>query len=282
MSWENDAEGLQYTQTEQISLSKFWWSHGKKVQKIMVPGRFYTSGTMFSTAPSAVWTASDLYSDDGWETPGIRISPLLKRSQPFTVDSDGTKTWLQPNEYKKGVTKLYTEILCMMDGHPGPVIMTCKGWTAARICAVKRSVMTDHKSLILDEANKTAKKPLPQYAFWMELGGAYGKDGKPQFVEVSKEPKNELHDITLYRTHSKSIPAELSKSPDDCRLPADREELISLYVGKDMLYEMTALREQYILEGWDKQIRSNYRNEEQSTPQTPGAPVMELSEDDAF
>jgi hypothetical protein len=50
-----------------------------------------------------------------------------------------------------------------------------------------------------------------------------------------------------------------------------------------MLYEMTALREQYILDGWDKVLRSNYRTDDhQSTPQTPGAPLMELAEDDAF
>ncbi len=285
MSWENDAEGLQYTQTEQTSLGKFWWSHGKKVQKIMVSGRFYTSGNMFNAPPSSEWISSDLYSDEGWETPAVRIAPLLKRSQPFTQDSDGNKTWLLPSEYKKGITKIYTEILCMMQGYPDPVILTCKGWTAARICGAKRSVFTDHKALIIDEANKTAKSPLPPYAFWMDIGGAYGKDGKPVFVDVSKEPKNELHDIILQRTAAEHIPEALRRSPDDCRAPANRTELVSLYVGKESLYELTAIREQYITDGWDKHLRSNFRQDEsqQQSGSHAHTPVQQdSSEFDAF
>jgi len=279
MSWEDDAQGLEITQMETQSLSKFWWSHGKKVQKIMVPGRFYTSETMFSSAPSAEWKSSDIYADAGWEASHIDMVPLLKRSQPFTTDTDGNKTWLKPDQYQKGVTSLYTEVLCWISGHDAPVIFTCKGWTAGRITAMKRSVFSDHKSLIVDEANKTAKAPLPQYAFWIRMGGAHGKNGDPLYVEVGAgTSKTTLHDITLYRS---SLPENQQRDPDSIRVPASRDELKSLYVGKEMLYSLTALREQYIAEKWDKQIRSNFRQTEEQSYDAPVSPAPH-SEDDAF
>lgn len=269
--FDDAGKDVDYTKTEVQNISKFWWSHGKRVNaKTLIPGRFYTSDRMFMDAPKG-WSESDMYTEKGWEISSVRILPLLKRTQAYTLSEDGkTKIW-HPHFKKDAGMSLYTELLCWLDGHTEPVIMTSKGFAATRMTAAKQSVLADHKKLIIDRANETASPALAPWAFWCELGGAFDGD-KPVFIEVGKTVKISLHDIVLYRTHAENIKEDKRRAADTYLVTAQRSELLALFVGKPLYKQVTEIREEFLAKGWDKEQRKNLGEEDMFNE--PAAPAQ--------
>lgn len=250
MTWQDDAQGMQWKQSDdKDAMPRIRWAHGRKVGKVVEHGRWYAKADAMQSAPSG-WQDSQLYDDGGFEAVTMSFVPLLKRSQAYSVDTDGSMEW-QPH-WKKGL-KLYTEVVCLIANHDEPVIFACKGFTAARVIGTKNSVVSEHLEYVHKEANKTAKAQLPPWAFWIPCGGAYDKYGNAVFVEVGAgSAKTALHDIVLQG---------ISKA-------CTREQLTNLYVGKHLLDYGLHVRNGLIEDGWHNKKRGNVETE-QEMPNTP-------------
>jgi hypothetical protein len=265
MSWKNAAKNVQWTEdTEKATYPRIRWNNGRRVGRVGEPGQFYVKAQYMNGCPVG-WAESQLYpNEEGYEAADIAIIPIARRTQPFTM-VDGVMTWHKQYERDKGM-KLYTEIVCFLRGYDEPVIFACKGWIAGRITAVKRSVFQEHNDLVVKVANAQAEAALPQWAFWVEFGGAYDKQGKPVFIEVgSGSQKAALHDVVWLGGITQ---------------PANDKQIEALYIGDELFNKAAVLRAELVNSGWLEERRGNTQAEEIAAATPKIAPQSEVPYDE--
>jgi len=265
MSWKNAAKNVQWTEDkEAVTYPRIRWNNGRRVGRVGEPGQFYVKAQYLNSCPDG-WAESQLYpNEEGYEAPDIAMVPIARRTQPFTM-ADGVMTWHKHYERDQGM-KLYTEIVCFLRGYNEPVIFACKGWIAGRITAVKRSVFQEHNEYVVKTANAAAEAPLPQWAFWVEFGGAYDKAGKPVFIEVgSGSQKAALHDVILK--------GNLTQAATDSQIEA-------LYIGDELFNKAAVLRAELVTSGWLEERRGNTQAEELAAATPKIAPQADVPFDE--
>jgi len=257
MTWKNAAKQVQWTEDkEKASYARIRWNNGRKVGRTGEPGQFYVKAQYMNACPDG-WAESSLYpNEEGYESPDIALVPIARRTQPFTM-IDGSMIWHKHWERDKGM-KLYTEIVCLMRGYTEPVIFACKGWIAGRITGAKHSVLSNHNDWVVKTANAQAEAALPQWAFWVEFGGAVDAQKKPLFVEVgSGTQKAGLHDVQLLGITE----------------PATEAQITALYIGDELFAKAAALRAELVNDGWLDERRGNIEAEPAPTPQNTAVPI---------
>ena len=239
-NWKNIGKQVQVVRAagEGDGLGRFRWNNGLKVGRNGSAGCWYAKSESFHSLPPH-WQASSLYGEDGYEAVRINMIPLLKRSQPFSV-VDGMATWHTEWRPNMGM-KMYTEVLCLIEGYNQPLVMTGKGWAASRITHYKRGCFAEQHEYVTSVASKLAGMTLQPWAFWHSIGGAYDKKHEPMFVEVgSGTQKTHLHDITLGIAQQ-----------------ATEQEIDALYVGDALYAQATDIYNEYMTAEWHKQKRKS-------------------------
>lgn len=241
MSWKHIGNHVQVTRTtEGDGLGRFRWNNGMKVGRNASAGMWYAKSEAFVGSLPTGWARSLAFEGDGYEAKQIKMLPILKRSQPFTKSGDSV-VWHAEWQANAGM-KMYTEVLCLLEGYDEPLVMTGKGWAASRITHYKRGVFGEQTEYITKPASAQADKPLQPWAFWHTIGGAYSKGGEPVFVEVgSGTQKTHLHDIVLVGVNG----------------PADDALLDALYVGDELYEKATKIYTVYTVAEWHKEKRKS-------------------------
>lgn len=236
MSWKKIGYQVQVQRTtEGDGLGRFRWNNGMKVGRNASEGFWYAKNEAFTHMPDG-WTVSQAFEGDGFEAKHIKMVPILKRSQPFSVINEQA-VWHA--EWRKNAgMKMYTEVLCLLEGYDEPLVLTGKGWAASRITHYKRGCFAEHAELVTGVANRMAEKQLQPWAFWHMIGGRYDTKKQPVYVEVGQGQKTHLHDIVL-----------------GVSAPASEELLEQLYVGDELYERATLLYTEYVQAEWHKQKR---------------------------
>lgn len=159
---------------------KMWWHNGVKQAK--TPGTFYTRASEF---PNGLpWTPEQRFdNEDGYVTETAKIAILAVRQQAFRKDKDDPQAkveWLM--RWEQGAS-IYTELLCLLEGHDGPVVWACKGLTGKAVTG-KGGILQTYQNGLLKEAARVAGKALPLWTFWLPIASKRTADGKVAYEDT--------------------------------------------------------------------------------------------------
>ena len=203
-----------------------------------VVGKFYAKADVMGTMGDP-WQVCDRFDDEaGYETARLKIVPIRKRSQAYTevtVNGLRSKTWYPHYKANAGM-KIYTEILCFVEGYADPVVWPIKGLVGRAVTAKTGSVFADAK-LVLAEAKKTANGAIPEFAFWVPISAPIGPKGK-----VVTTSTGYGSDVVLPQYDID--PATIN-----------RQTCVDLYVGKAMLAKAKGVYDATTT--WAKDLRTN-------------------------
>jgi hypothetical protein len=230
MTNDNLFDGIDEVQVEEqadyIGYPRIHWYNG--VKQAQTAGHFYTKEAQYDEPLGEPWKLIQRYEDgDGYAAETLRIVPIRRKSQCYFEKIDGKNKiykWLPPNKYEDGARK-YTEILCVMEGYDGLVILTAKGLTGKALTGMKDGLFTQMKNRVFTPAKKTLKKgqKLPSFSFWMPITCERDAKGRVVFTDTGR---------------GSNVTRPVLDIPD---AEADRDLLKSLYVGKEMLKDLEAL-----------------------------------------
>lgn len=261
MSEEFNLSGFSFTSdsANQHEYPRIWFYNGVKAAG--TNGYFYSTVNEFEHDLPG-WNSCTTFSEDGISTSEVMLAVIRKRSQAYTetvVNGVRTRNWLK--HYEKGA-KLYTELLCLMNGYDKPITLNVKGMIGAAINR-KGGITSMHELYVLQEAKKLWKQNgaygnPPTWSFYIPITVQVTKQGKPVYTDT-----NYGSFVTL-----PYMPVTA---------PADREQLLKLFVGRDKLdygleiYNDTA--------AWQKKLRAN---EQQEEVQSEVNQVQQLDDDLIF
>lgn len=221
---------------------RIWWYNGSK--QAGTNGHFYTTEREFAECPKG-WTQVERYGDEvGYTADALRFAVIRKRVQAYSEDrSSGMamKTW-HPH-YKPGM-KLYTELLCIVDGIDEPVVWIVKGMLGKAVTS-KFGLLAAHHDMTIKQAMNTWKGEgvVPTWAFWCPIKADTTDKGKPVYTDTGYGST-----VTLPKL--------------DIPIHVPREVLVSLYVGRTVLdYGLEVYKASA---EWQKTMRTN--DESQSPP----------------
>jgi len=255
-----DFDGLDEVQYEEESGTQgypriYWFNGEKKSQK---GGHFYTSEAEFPQGLGEPWVGVSWFKDgDGYTTDSLSIVPIRKRYQAYFETTEGTrkiKTWLPAGKYETGA-RIYTEILCIMQGYDGLVILAVKGLTGKALTNKSSGVFATMRDTVFATAKETLKKgtKLPPFAFWTPI--TTGRDAKGRVIYTDTG-----HGSTV------TLPV--------CDIKGDvtRETAKGLYVGRDLLMQLGEWYTEH------SEWRTTYRTNDAplqgaDVPATPPAPA---------
>lgn len=240
MSWKSIGNQIKVQRTtEGDGLGRFRWNNGMKVGRNASAGMWYARSEAFQGSLPTGWSKSLAFEGDGYEAKTIKMLPLLKRSQPFSKVGESV-VWHTEWQQNAGM-KMYTEVLCLLEGYDEPLVMTGKGWAASRITHYKRGCFGEQAEYVTRPASALADKPLQPWAFWHHIGGAFTKGNEPKFIEVGTGAKTHLHDIVLIGVSG----------------PADESLIDALYVGDELYAHATTVYNVYVQAEWHKERRKS-------------------------
>lgn len=203
-----------------------------------VVGKFYAKADAVGTMRDP-WQAVERFDDEaGFETSRLKIVPIRKRSQAYTevtVNGLRSKTW-EPHYKANAGMRIYTELLCFVEGYDDLVVWPIKGLVGRAVTAKTGSVFSDAKA-VLAEAKKTATGVIPEFAFWVPISCPIGPKGK-----VVTTSTGYGSDVVLpqYDIDVATI---------------TRQTCVDLYVGKTMLAKAAAAYKDSA--DWAKTLRTN-------------------------
>lgn len=225
MSFDRDINALNYVPdtepTESDGYARLVWLSTTKSAGIV--GKFYAKAESFGPM-RAPWQAAERFTDEaGYETSRLKIIPIRKRSQAYTeVTTAGLRSKSWESHYKRDAgMRIYTEILCYIEGYDDLVVWPVKGLVGRAVTAKSASVFSDAKAVLL-EAKKTATGAIPEFAFWVPITAPIGAKGK-----VVTTSTGYGSDVVLpqYDIAADTI---------------TRQTCVDLYVGKAMLAKAAA------------------------------------------
>lgn len=239
MSIDFNVEGFSFTpdepQRQGEEYPRIWWYNGSK--QAGTNGHFYTTEREFPEG-LAGFAQVERYDDEvGYKADALNIAVIRRRAQAYTEVRDGdrtTKTW--HDHYKPG-RRIYTELLCMVEGVDEPVVWVVKGMTGQAVTKRKTGIIDVFGETVLKLAAETWKGDgqVPPWAFWMPITAPKTDKGKPMYTD------------TGYGSHV-TLPA--------LALPQmSRDALKGIFVGRDLLELGKA---HYIASAeWAKTMRGN-------------------------
>lgn len=165
---------------------RMYWHNGSKSKSGDAPGDFYIAADELANDPAAPWEPSSRFSDEpGFATARLRIAPIILREQPYRTEKgvNGAKDiWIwHTGRWQPGM-KIYTEIICMVEGINEPVNLIVKGMTGKAFSG-KGGVFPQALAFRRD-AERIAKKALPLWAFWQSVGTKLDAKGKIVFEDT--------------------------------------------------------------------------------------------------
>jgi len=254
MSNEFNLDGFSFTPdtTERSAemYPRIWWYNGAK--QAGTAGHFYTTEREIAQCPYG-WMQVQRYDDEvGYTADTLRIAVIRKRSQAYSEDRTSgmtVKTWHEHYKFNSGY-RIYTELLCLVEGIHMPVVWVVKGMTGKAV--------TGRKTGLLDGFNEAVLKPavalwkhgaMPSWAFWMPVAGAKTDKGKPIYTDTGFGSHVTLPTLALPAT-------------------VDREALKGLYIGRTLLdYGLEVYKASA---EWQKTLRTN---------EAPSAPAPQPTDD---
>jgi hypothetical protein len=240
MSNDFNVDGFSFTpdtpERQGEAYPRIWWYNGAK--QAGTNGHFYTTEREF---PDGIpgWTQVDRYEDEvGYKADALRIAVVRRRAQAYSEDRTSgmpVKTW-HPH-YKPGL-RIYTELLCMVEGVADPVVWVVKGMLGKHITAKNGGLLSMHYENTVKQAIPTWKGQgtVPGWAFWCPIAAPKTDKGKPVYTD------------TGYGSHV-TLPVR------DYDPHVTREVLVSLFVGRDLLEQ--GLRIYQDSAEWAKTLRGN-------------------------
>ena len=116
---------------------RIWWYNGAK--QAGTAGHFYTTEREIAQCPYG-WMQVQRYDDEvGYTADTLRIAVIRKRSQAYSEDrSSGmtVKTWHEHYKFNAGY-RIYTELLCLVEGIHVPVVWVVKGMTGKAVFGLR-------------------------------------------------------------------------------------------------------------------------------------------------
>lgn len=255
----HDFDGLDDVQYEEESSTqgypRIYWFNG--VKQAQTAGRFYTSEREFPQGLTEPWASVSWFKDgDGYMTETLSIVPVRKRYQAYFEVIEGnrkSKTWLPAGKYETGA-RIYTEILCYMQGYDGLVILAVKGLTGKALTNKTSGIFAQFRDSVMAKAKETLQKgkKLPPFAFWVP-------------ISTQRDTKNRVVYSDTGHGSTVTLPA--------LQLPADvtRDTAKSLYVGRDLLMTLSAWYTDH--DEWRVTYRKNDVTPLQGTPAPPPPPA---------
>lgn len=169
-------------QQEEQRPPRIYWRNGAKQAR--TPGFFYVKADELNEAPAAPWEPCNLYDNEtGFKVEAISIAPIMQRQQAFKVegqDRDARTIWL--TAYEPGA-KLYTEVLCFVEGISEPCVWCIKGMTGKAVTG-KGGILNQYKHGLLRTASQAVGKQLNTWAFWLPIGGAVDAKGQTLYEDT--------------------------------------------------------------------------------------------------
>lgn len=240
---------------------RMYWRNG--VKAAMTCGEFYIKAAEVNNQELGTpWISAERHIDEpAYVTPGLKIMVIRKRSQAYietTTDGLRLKTWQEHYKANAGM-KIYTELLCYIEGYSEPVTWVIKGLTGKAVTGKNVGIVDKFHEAVIKEAQKSWKNgTVPPWAFWTPITSAKDSKGRPVFTD------------TGYGSHV--TPPTLGI------IPAGREGLKSLWVGEDLLRIGLALYNDTA--EWQKAKRSSEGAPQEKTTQAP--PAAPQSDDDSI
>lgn len=233
---------------------RMYWHNGAKAKGNDTPGDFYIAADELTNDPAAPWAKSNRFDNqDGYAAAQLRIAPIISRQQPYLVVKgiNGAKdTWEWYRKWAPGM-RLYTEILCLVEGIDQPVNLVVKGMTGKAFSG-KGGVFTQAQAFRRD-AERIAKKTLPTWAFWLPIATKLDPKGKIAFEDTG---------------HGSMV------TPPTLYLPAGetKARMTALFIGQDWYNAGFELKARFA--DWAKEQRSNEEPEpEAAQPAVAGRNV---------
>jgi hypothetical protein len=257
---------IDYTPEQQDRPPYFWWHNGDKKSK--TPGSFYTKLAELGDAPGDPWQSDDRFDgEEGYSVRALHVAVIGYKMQAFTEEGEGRmKRKIWHAKWEKG-RRLYTEVLCFVEGISGPVVWACKGLTGKAITGKGAGILSQYRETLLKEAEKRARKAVPPWSFWLPITSAVDASGKTVYTDTG---------FGSFVT----LPAlDWGKRTTD--------ELINqLFVGGDLLADGARIRKEY--ETWLKTPHTNEASDDgaddEEAPPPPRRnvpqPISEDAEDD--
>lgn len=242
---------------------RIWWHNGDKRSK--TPGSFYTKLDEIGVEPAAPWQSDDRFdNEDGFATNKLNVAIIGHRSQAFKQDN-ADSPWIWLTKWEKGA-RIYTEVLCIVEGIDEPVVWACKGMTGKAVTGKGDGIIDRYKTALLREAEKLSKRTLPPWSFWLPIASEVDASGKLVYADTGFGSF-----ITRPRIHW----------PAGHKVDA---VINMLFVGKELIERGAEIRNQYA--DWFKARRVNdeapvaaEQEAEEDAPPQRNVP-QPLSEDD--
>lgn len=185
---EFNVEGFNFvpdaTERQGEAYPRIWWYNGSK--QAGTNGHFYTTQREFEQCPTGFETVERYDDEVGYKADALRIAIIRRRAQAYTEVRDGgnaTKTW--HDHYKPGM-RIYTELLCLIEGIDEPVVWVVKGMTGQAVTKKRSGLIAQHDELVLKLAAQTWKGGgvVPPWAFWMPIMAPKTDKGKPAYTDT--------------------------------------------------------------------------------------------------
>jgi len=261
--FERDLQEIQYSHEREETgdgIPRISWLSTTKTRGVV--GKFYARASQISNLQTP-WENSFIFDDEeGFTASSLRIVVIRTRTQAYTEETTNgirTKTW--HTSWKPNVNmRLYTEILCFMEGFDDVVVWPVKGLVGRGVTATKGESIFSAMKEIASEAKKTAKRDIPAFMFWTPIVQPLDRKGKVIVTDTGYGSGVVIPQIGF----------DVAK--------IDRDLCASLYVGKDMMSKAQTAFEEY--RDWSKEMRSNedIPAEQASTETTRNIPT-EYDED---
>ena len=245
-------------------LPRLYWRNG--AMALNTPGVFYIKAEELNEAPDvADWQAIEKYRDEqGYIAERASIACVGYRQQPFMVDRTDPKnkvtTWL--SHYEKGA-QFYTEMLCAVRGIDEMVVLIFKGM-GGRAMTGKGGALYQHQKTAQDIGRAVGARFNP-WAFWMEVGGALDKKGRPDYTATGHSSFVTLP--TLYEPH-RELGIEAMAA--------------SQFVGESLYADLTGAQQTYKANRWFDQRRGNVVADEQPDASYHPADAADTDADEAL
>lgn len=208
------------------------WLHGNKAAK--TPGVFYIKADELGEAPGEPWASDDRFMSGenpelGFSTTRLRVLFLAYRSQWFVPparNSNERTRWLAGYEDGAGARKL-VEYLVLAEGLADPVVLGLS--KISKSTPIKELLAVYRSSVLRQAARQLKRTSVPQYLFWIPIGGKLDDKGKPVYSTVESKTTGDSSFVTYPVAH---WPADLSEArADNATLRRIYEEILPQYRG---------------------------------------------------
>jgi hypothetical protein len=263
MSFELDLNELGYTpEREEIGdgIPRISWLSTTKTKGVV--GKFYARETALPSL-LAPWTHDELFDDEaGFTATDLRIIVLRTRTQAYSEETNNgirTKTWHTHWKPNAGM-RLYTEILCFIEGYDDVVVWPVKGLVGRGVTAARGESIFSAMREVEKEARKTANRDIPSFMFWTPITQPKDKKGRVVTIDTGYGSNVVIPQVGFDVT------------------AINRELCVSLYVGPERMKAAEAAYEEY--GDWSREQRTNDAEEPAPAEPTRNVPSA-VEEDDA-